>query len=51
MAVLREADGPVHASVLEAAWPHDDAQRSRCLETLVSDGLAARTGPSWGLPA
>ena len=51
MAVLREADGPVHASRLDAAWPQDGEQRSRCLEGLVADGLVRLTGPSsWALP-
>jgi len=44
MAVLRESDGPVHLSRLEAAWP-DSAQRARCLAGLVEDGLAVRVGP------
>ena len=51
MAVLREADGPVHSSRLEAAWPRDGDQRSRCLDGLVADGLVNRTGASsWALP-
>jgi len=44
MAVLRESDGAVHGSRLEAAWP-DSAQRTRCLAALVEDGLAVRVGP------
>jgi A/G-specific adenine glycosylase len=43
LAVLRDADGPVHRSLLEAAWT-DDAQRSRCLEGLLADGLAEGVG-------
>jgi len=39
MAVLREADGPVPKSALDAAWP-DVAQRERCLDSLLDDGLA-----------
>lgn len=39
MAVLRAASGPVTAARLAGAWPVDDAQRDRCLESLVSDGL------------
>ena len=51
MAVLRETDGPVHASRLDAAWPQDGVQRSRCLDALVADGLVRRTGASsWALP-
>ncbi|WP_299056503.1 A/G-specific adenine glycosylase [uncultured Nocardioides sp.] len=45
MAVLRDADGPVHLSALEAAWP-ESVQRERCLEGLVADGLAVRTSAS-----
>lgn len=39
LAVLREADGPVHVSRLDAAWAIED-QRRRCLDSLVHDGLA-----------
>ena len=39
LAVLRDAEGPVPAGRLELAWP-DEAQRSRCLASLVADGLA-----------
>jgi A/G-specific adenine glycosylase len=50
MAVLRDSDLPVHTSTLEAAWP-DAEQRDRCLDSLVQDGLAERTGPvTFGLP-
>jgi A/G-specific adenine glycosylase len=36
--VLRAARGPVDAAALEPAW--DDAvQRSRCLDSLLTDGL------------
>jgi A/G-specific adenine glycosylase len=38
LAVLRAADGPVPAAVLEAAW-HDSGQRARALAALVTDGL------------
>ncbi|MCL8026198.1 A/G-specific adenine glycosylase [Nocardioides bruguierae] len=38
MAVLRDADGPVHRSALDAAWG-PEAQRLRCLAALVADGL------------
>ena len=40
LAVLREADGPVHVSRLEAAWTIED-QRRRCVDSLVEDGLVA----------
>jgi A/G-specific adenine glycosylase len=39
LAVLREAEGPVPAARLDAAWP-DAAQRSRALHGLITDGLA-----------
>ena len=45
LAVLRETDGAVHASRLDAVWA-DDAQRARCLAGLLDDGLVARVGPS-----
>jgi A/G-specific adenine glycosylase len=41
MAVLRESDGPVHRTSLDAAWPHRE-QRERCLRTLVGDGLVTQ---------
>jgi A/G-specific adenine glycosylase len=41
MAVLREADGPVHRSRLEAVWP-EGRQRDRCLASLLDDGLVSR---------
>ncbi len=40
LSVLQEADGPVPAGRLDAAWP-DPAQRARALDALVADGLAA----------
>ena len=50
MAVLRDSDGPVHRSRLDAAWS-DAPQRERCLDSLTTDGLAARVGPQeWALP-
>jgi A/G-specific adenine glycosylase len=39
LAILRDADGPVPRAHLDAAGP-DDAQRSRALASLVTDGLA-----------
>jgi A/G-specific adenine glycosylase len=38
--VLRGAPGPVEAPALEAAWLADPAQRARCLDSLLVDGLA-----------
>ena len=40
--VLRDTDGPVPAGDLDAVW--DDAvQRSRCLDSLLADGLVEQT--------
>jgi A/G-specific adenine glycosylase len=51
MAVLREADGPVHRSRIDAVWL-DDGQRERCLAALVDDGLVVAAGPSaYALPS
>jgi A/G-specific adenine glycosylase len=36
--VLRDADGPVTKTALDAAWD-DDVQRERCLASLLDDGL------------
>jgi A/G-specific adenine glycosylase len=50
LAVLRDSDGPVHRSALDAAW-HDAAQRERCLASLLTDALVARVGPdTYALP-
>jgi len=38
LAVLRDAEGPVSASQLDAAWP-TPIQRARALDGLVADGL------------
>ena len=38
LAVLRESAGPVEAAVLAGCWA-DAAQRERCLDGLVADGL------------
>ena len=40
--VLRAAEGPVPAPLLDDVW--DDAvQRSRCLDSLLTDGLVEQT--------
>jgi A/G-specific adenine glycosylase len=39
LAALRATTGPVTAGEMEAAWGTDDAQRDRCLDSLVADGL------------
>ncbi|WP_139982708.1 A/G-specific adenine glycosylase [Nocardioides litoris] len=50
LAVLRDAEGPVHRSSLDAAWP-DEAQRARCLASLLADDLVTQVGPdTWALP-
>ena len=40
--VLRAASGPVDAAALEPAWD-DAAQRGRCLDSLLTDGLVEQT--------
>ncbi len=50
LGVLREAEGPVHRSRLEAVWTPGD-QTERCLAGLVGDGLvAALPGDTYALP-
>ncbi|MGD9958479.1 A/G-specific adenine glycosylase [Nocardioides sp.] len=50
LSVLRESDGPVHRSRLDAAWSPAD-QRGRCLESLVADGLIVQTSAeTYALP-
>src|SRR4051812_6204611 len=50
LAVLRDADGPVHRTALEAVWDAPD-QRQRALQGLLDDGLAAQVGPdAFALP-
>ncbi len=44
LAVLRDAEGPVPQARLDRAWD-DPVQRARCLDSLLADGLAVRTGP------
>jgi len=44
LAVLRDSDGPVHRSRLDAAW-YDPAQRDRALAGLLADGLLHQVGP------
>ena len=51
MAVLRDAEGPVHRSRIDAVWPHA-TQRERCLAGLVDDRLIVTAGPSaYALPS
>jgi A/G-specific adenine glycosylase len=50
LAVLRDADGAVHRSRLDAVWS-DDVQRARCLASLLEDGLVVATsGDTFALP-
>jgi len=44
MAVLRDADGPVHRSSIEATWDKVE-QRERALAGLLADGLVTQVGP------
>ncbi|HEY5249795.1 MAG TPA: A/G-specific adenine glycosylase [Dermatophilaceae bacterium] len=39
LAVLRATHDPVTTSEVDAAWSSDHAQRERCLDSLVADGL------------
>ena len=49
MALARDADGSVSARRMAAAWP-DDAQRARCLESLITDGLLVEAAAGYSLP-
>ncbi|GCD89712.1 A/G-specific adenine glycosylase [Nocardioides sp. LS1] len=50
LAVLRDAEGSVPPGRLETAWA-DEAQRTRCLASLLADGLLVRTDAgSYALP-
>ncbi|MFE6647846.1 A/G-specific adenine glycosylase [Nocardioides sp. NPDC057772] len=46
LAVLRDADSPVHRSRLDVVWS-DEAQRKRALEGLLKDNLAAEVEPDF----
>lgn len=49
--VLRGAPGPVGADAMAAAWTTDPAQRDRCLDSLLADGLVEQTADGrFGLP-
>ena len=45
MSLLREAIGPVPAAAVDAVWP-DARQLSRCVDSLVGDGLIVREEPA-----
>ena len=49
LALLREADHPLDGAALATAWP-DDAQRERCLASLLADGLVERVEGDHRLP-
>ena len=50
LALAREDHAPVHRSRIEAVWS-GDAQRERCLESLLDDGLLVRVeGDAYALP-
>jgi A/G-specific adenine glycosylase len=50
LAVVRDADGPVHTSRLDAVWA-EPAQRARCLAALVADQLIVPAGrDAYALP-
>ena len=50
LAVARDSEGPVHRSRLDATWP-EEAQRIRCLATLIEDGLLSQVSPdTYALP-
>ena len=49
MAVVRDADGPVPTTRLEAAWS-DEPQRARALSGLVTDGLLVPVEGGYALP-
>ncbi len=44
LGVVRDADGPVHRARLDAQWS-DEQQRTRCLDSLLDDGLLVRPAP------
>jgi A/G-specific adenine glycosylase len=50
LGLVRDSDGPVHASRMEAAWA-DAQQRERCLASLLVDGLLTRASAgTYALP-
>ncbi len=51
LALLREAPGPLDDAALTLAWPDDDAQRARCLASLLADGLVEPALEGYQLPA
>ncbi len=51
LALLRESSDALDDGALTLAWPDDDAQRDRCLASLVADGLVEHCGAGYQLPA
>ncbi len=49
MTLVRESAGPVSAGRMTRAWP-SGPQRTRCLETLLDDGLLVRSEAGYALP-
>jgi A/G-specific adenine glycosylase len=50
LGVVRDSDGPVHRSRMDAAWS-DATQRERCVESLLADGLLVRpSDETYALP-
>ena len=49
LAVVRDAEGAVPKARLDQAW-HDDAQRDRCLASLLTDGLLVQVPEGYALP-
>jgi A/G-specific adenine glycosylase len=49
MALARDADGAVSARGMQRAWP-DDGQRTRCLDSLLDDGLLVAADGGYALP-
>jgi A/G-specific adenine glycosylase len=50
LAVLRDSEGPVHRSRLDATWAAVE-QRDRCLQSLLNDGLLVQTSETtYALP-
>jgi A/G-specific adenine glycosylase len=50
MAVLREAEGSVDRSRLDAVWDSTE-QRERALASLIEDGLVVESGDRYALPS
>ena len=50
MALARDAESAVSARGMERAWPDDD-QRTRCLGSLLDDGLLVAVPGGYALPA